>query len=93
MDEIVSYAWSLADNHMLTGKADPNDYVEKVKTPLDAVEMALGFEKDTLLFFIAVKKIVFDDGKKIIDYLIEEENTHVKKLLELKRQITGKQPC
>ena len=93
MDDIVAYVWSLADNHVLTGKADPGDYVEKVKTPLDAIEMALGFEKDTLLFFIALKKILFDDGKKIIDFLIEEENAHVKKLLDLKRQLLGKQPC
>ncbi|MCL6638706.1 MAG: ferritin family protein [Firmicutes bacterium] len=93
MDEVVAYVWSLAGNHMLTGKAGPGEYVDKVKTPLDAVEMALAFEKDTLLFFIALKKIVFDEGKKMLDLLIDEENQHIKKLLDMKRRLAGKQPC
>jgi len=93
MDEYEAYVWSLANNHVLTGKAGPEQYLEKVKTPMDAVDMAIGIEKDTLLFFIALKKIVYKEGQKVIDLLIDQENLHVKSLLELKRKLSGKEPC
>lgn len=93
MDEYEAYVWSLANNHVLTGKADPEQYLEKVKTPMDAVDMAIGIEKDTLLFFIALKKIVYKEGQKVIEMLIDQENLHVKSLLELKRKLSGKEPC
>lgn len=93
MDEYEAYVWSLANNHVLTGKADPEQYLEKVKTPMDAVDMAIGIEKDTLLFFIALKKIVYKEGQKVIEMLIDQENLHVKSLLELKRKLSGKESC
>jgi len=93
MDEYEAYVWSLANNHVLTGKADPKQYLEKVKTPMDAVDMAIGIEKDTLLFFIALKKIVYKEGQKVIEMLIDQENLHVKSLLELKRKLSGKESC
>lgn len=93
MDEYEAYVWLLANNHILTGKADPEQYLEKVKTPMDAVDMAIGIEKDTLLFFIALKKIVYNEGQKVIEMLIDQENLHVKSLLELKRKLLGKETC
>ncbi len=93
MDEYEAYVWSLANNHVLTGKADPEQYLEKVKTPMDAVDMAIGIEKDTLLFFIALKKVVYKEGQKVIEMLIDQENLHVKSLLELKRKLSGKESC
>lgn len=93
MDEYEVYVWNLANNHVLTGKADPDQYLEKVKTPLDAVNLALGIEKDTILFFVALKKLVFKEGQKTLDMLIDQENLHIKKLLELKKQLQGKESC
>lgn len=93
MDEYEAYVWSLAKNHVLTGKADPGEYLEKVKTPVDAVELALTIEKDTIIFFVALKKVVPREGEKTLDLLIEQENLHIKSLTELKKKLTGKDPC
>ncbi|MCL6635049.1 MAG: ferritin family protein [Peptococcaceae bacterium] len=91
MDEYEAYVWNLAKSHVLTGKADPGQYLEKVKSPLEAVDLALAVEKDTILFFVALKKIVFAEGQKTLDLLIDQENLHIKKLLELKKKLQGKE--
>lgn len=93
MDEYEAYVWSLAKNHVMTGKASPEDYAVEVKTPVDAVNLAINFEKDTILFFIALKKVVFKEGQATLDLLIDQENLHVKSLLELKKKLTGQAPC
>lgn len=93
MDEYEAYVWSLAKNHVLTGKAGPEEFLEKVKNPVDAVDLALTIEKDTIIFFVALKKIVPKEGQKTLDLLIEQENLHIKSLTELKKKLTGKEPC
>lgn len=90
MDEYEAYVWSLARGHVITGKANPEEYVDQIKTPVDAVNLAINFEKDTILFFIALKKVVFKEGQATLDLLIDQENLHVKTLLELKKKLSGK---
>lgn len=93
MDEYEAYVWNLANNHILTGKAGPEQYLDKVKTPLEAVNLALGVEKDTILFFVALKKLVPREGQVTLDMLIDQENLHIKKLLDLKKRLQGKESC
>lgn len=68
-------------------------YLEKVKTPVDAVDLALSIEKDTIIFFVALKKVVPIEGQKTLDVLIDQENLHIKSLTELKKKLLGKEPC
>lgn len=93
MDEYEAYVWTLANNHVLKGKADPEQYLEKATTPVEAVDLALNIEKDTILFFIALKKVVPAEGRATLDLLIDQENLHVKSLLELKKKMQGKEAC
>lgn len=93
MEEYEAYVWTLANNHVLTGKADAGQYLEKANTPVDAVNLALSIEKDTIIFFVALKKVVSKDGQKTLDLLIDQENLHIKYLTELKKKLLGKEPC
>jgi rubrerythrin len=45
-----------------------------------AVRIALGFEKDTLLFFYDLREMVSDQDRDTITRIINEEKSHVRRL-------------
>jgi rubrerythrin len=49
--------------------------MEHIKTVKDAVKFALGFEKETLLYFMELRKIVKE--KEVMDEVINEEKSHI----------------
>jgi len=53
---------------------------DQAKDEKEAIKMAMGFEKETLLFFYNLRDIVSDHDQKTIDHIIAEEKTHLKRL-------------
>lgn len=53
---------------------------EEVQDEQEAVRMAMGFEKETMLFFYNLHDIVSDADQKVIDRIIAEEKTHLQRL-------------
>ena len=52
--------------------------IKKAKTPEDILKMAIGFEKDTIVYFLGLKDVVPDENEKgQIDKLVKEEMKHV----------------
>jgi rubrerythrin len=49
-------------------------------TPEDAIETAMGFEKDTILFFVEMQEFVPEGEKKYIKACIDEERSHLRLL-------------
>ena len=49
--------------------------------------MGIGFEKDSIIFYEGIKKAVPEFDVKIIDALIIQEQDHLKKLSDLKKQL------
>jgi rubrerythrin len=56
---------------------------EKVNDPQEAIRMAMGFEKETLLFFHDLYDMVAEGEKDTISQIIAEEKTHLKRLASL----------
>jgi rubrerythrin len=82
-----SYLQATADTHIFTVEA-AKDRLKTVKTPVEALDMALEFEKDSVSFFVGMKEILPDAGSKNeIDKLIRAEMEHVKMLLVAKKQL------
>ena len=50
-------------------------YINIIKSVKDAVKFALGFEKETLLYFMELRKIVKE--KEVMDEVINEEKSHI----------------
>jgi len=55
------------------GKALPA--MDHIKTVDDAVKFAIGFEKETLLYFMELRAIVKE--KEVVDEIINEERSHI----------------
>ncbi|MCX6579820.1 MAG: ferritin family protein [Candidatus Aminicenantes bacterium] len=60
--------------------------VKRVNSVGDAVEMALGFEKDSVVFYNLLKNFVSGESKKMVDNIIQEEVRHVLRLNNFKSE-------
>jgi rubrerythrin len=61
-----------------------NELMKKVNTMEDAVQMALGFEKDSVVFYTLLKEYVGDHHKPMVNDIIQEEIKHILKLNNFK---------
>jgi rubrerythrin len=74
-DEVSKYLRAIVESEFFLGKGKSLPSMEHVKTAADAVKLALGFEKETLLYFHAIKDAVKE--KSVVDEIIAEERSHI----------------
>lgn len=83
-DEYFSYMNSLASSYVFTEKDKGREAAEKVTDLIAGVEMGVGFEKDSILFYQEMRSHVPESSRGLVDRLIEEEKRHLRKLLDIK---------
>ncbi len=80
-DDVALYLQALADSKVFNTKEDVDRVLGEVKGLQDALDLALRFEKDSILFFQWTRDLTREDwGKKKIDALIAEEKKHIAQL-------------
>ena len=84
--ELEAYMRSLVDERLYS-KVAPDEFSKNISSILDAIEYALGFEKDALLFFLELESYVTSAHKEVIQQLANEEKQHIVYLSVLKKQI------
>jgi rubrerythrin len=82
--DYFAYMNALASEHIFTKKDVGVEIAKKVKSDKEAIEMGIGFEQDSIVFYIGIKKIVPDYDWKIIDELIAQEEKHLLMLSGMK---------
>lgn len=85
--EYFAYMNTLASDYVFTQKDKGSAMAKKTKNDKEAINMGIGFEKDSILIYEGMKKVVLENEHKIIESLIEQEKNHLKKLLDLKKEI------
>jgi rubrerythrin len=73
--EVSKYLRAIVESEFFLGKNKSLPSLEGVKTVADAIRFAIGFEKETLLYFYAVKDFLKE--KNIVSQIIEEEKSHI----------------
>lgn len=86
--ETESYMRALIESE-LYNEVTPEAFAEKIKTPADALDMGIRFEKDAILFFNGLSRFIDEKSKKITDQLITEEQQHMLYLFNKKKDLTG----
>lgn len=82
-----SYLQVTADTHIFTAEAAAQR-LKDVKNPMEALDMALLFEKDSLSFFLGMKEILPDaSGKDEIDKLIYQEMDHIRMISQARNRL------
>ncbi len=86
-DDITLYMRAVVESEFFLGKNKSLPSMENIKSIEDAVNFALGFEKETLLYFYGIKDAVKE--KEVIDEIINEEKSHIRWLNSFKRSFVG----
>lgn len=83
--EYFSYMNALASEYIFTKANKGEEVAKNVTTDQEAVNLGIGFEKDSVIFYEGMKKVVPSYDIKIIDELILQEQEHLRQLTELKK--------
>jgi rubrerythrin len=82
-NEITPYLRAIVDSEFFLGKDKCLPSLEHVKTPLEAIEFSLCFERATLLYYYSLRETLKE--KDIIDAIIREEKSHIIWLNDLRK--------
>jgi rubrerythrin len=86
--EAAQYLDAIVESRYFLGTGKALSLARESKIPRQALDHAIGFEKETLLFYTEVVEMVAEPTKPAVRKLIVEEKSHVMKLTTL-RKILG----
>lgn len=76
--QALTYLREMGDAQVFGNREDLSSRLSDATTLVEIYRMAIDFEKDSVLYFSAIRKLVPNDlGKNRIDMLITEEVSHV----------------
>ncbi|HAM53062.1 MAG TPA: hypothetical protein DCP92_21050 [Nitrospiraceae bacterium] len=88
-EEVTPYMRAFVESEFFLGRGKSLPAMDYLKTVQDAVKFALGFEKETLLYFMELRTIVKE--KEVVDEVINEEKSHIMWLDRFRTELMGKE--
>lgn len=88
-DEYEEYIQTALDNALFAGPDKALAAAQEAATPEEALRLALGFEKDTLIFFYDLREMMPEGEREVVTEIIREEKAHVRRLGRLLGRRTG----
>jgi rubrerythrin len=85
--EYFAYMNALASDYVFTQKGKGKEIAKKIKSDREAIEMSIGFEKDSILFYEGMKRVVPAHDLKVVDELVWQEQSHLRQLSELRKTL------
>ena len=85
--EYIQYVKDLSSKYVFTQKDKGEAIAKQVKSDKDAIDLGIGFEKDSIIFYEGIKKAIPQAHCKVVDELILQETSHLNKLTELKSSL------
>jgi rubrerythrin len=79
-DEFQAYSDALLQNSLFARPQGALIRAAEAQDERQAVESALGFEKEALLFFHSLRDAVRGPGQQTVDRIIQEEKRHIQRL-------------
>lgn len=79
--ELTLYLRAMADQHVFNVNEDPSARLSAEDSRDDVLRMAIGMEKDSIVFYLGMKELVPARlGKERLDHIIQEEFGHINTL-------------
>ena len=88
-EQTRAYIKATSDSHFFVGEDKALSLARTVKEPLRAIDIAIGFEKDTLLFFYELLNVTPAASRAAAEAIVEEEKRHVLMLAERRKRLAG----
>jgi len=88
VEESALYLGALANSRVFTEPNEGKKLAQAVRDEDDALRVAISMEKDSILFYYELQKVVRDQDKAVLGQLIDEEKKHLAKLTELQNLLS-----
>lgn len=85
--EYSAYMNTLASEYVFTQKDKGIESAKNAKSDKEAVELGIGFEKDSIIFYTGIKIMVQEYDRKVIESLITQEQDHLRRLFDLTKNL------
>ncbi|HID96109.1 MAG TPA: rubrerythrin [Candidatus Latescibacteria bacterium] len=84
--EYEAYVRALAEGHIF-GDPASKELLNKATGEEEALCMAMGFERDSILFYSEMSNLVPERERGAVEELTEQEKEHLRKLAEILREL------
>jgi rubrerythrin len=74
-DEVSNYMRAFVESEFFLGRGKSLPSLDHIKTAKEAVAFAIGFEKETYMYFLELRRIVRE--KEVVDEILNEEKSHI----------------
>jgi len=85
--EYFAYMNALASEYVFTQEHKGDETAKRTKSDKEAINLGIGFEKDSILFYEGMKEVVPPYDHKIVHELIIQEQDHLRQLSDLKKSL------
>jgi rubrerythrin len=86
-EEYAAYFKALVDSAVFNNDMATSELVTRVDTDKEALEVGIGAEKDSILFYEQLQDIIAGDAGEHIARIISEEKEHLRKLAEIRARL------
>ncbi len=87
--EYAAYLQALVDSAVFTDDTITSEMATQASSDIEAMELAIGAEKDSILFYYEVKEIMPQRAQPTVSKIIAEEKSHLRELSELKKKLSA----
>jgi rubrerythrin len=84
-EEYFAYIRALADQYIFTRSDSGRETAENTQTYGKAIDLGIKLEKDSILFYQEMGKILTEKDRAVLDKVIDEERSHLSRLVEMKK--------
>lgn len=85
--EYLDYLRTLVDTHVFKQDADMDSLINQISSDLDAINLAIQFEKESIFFYSGLLRLVATEDRKPVEELIHQEHEHIRRLLKIKETL------
>ena len=85
--EYTAYLQALVDSAVFTDDSITSEMTTQLSSDIEAMELAIGAEKDSILFYYEMKEIMPQRAQPTVNKIITEEKSHLRELSELKKKL------
>ncbi len=87
-EEYDLYLKALVDSAVFSDEQTARGMAKKIDSEAEALQIGLGAEKDSILFYSEMRVLVRRTDREVINRIIEEERSHLRQLSDLKRGLS-----
>lgn len=85
--EYCSYLNAFTSTRIFNASVDIDKLVQSITSDIEAVDIALNIEKESILFYYELREQESGEGRESIDEIIREEKNHLTRLAQLKEAL------